>query len=353
MATGSGCREASSSEDERWGTWTPAKVSADAAAGAARADEGGTKADDDRWSSEERWGNWTPAQVSADAAAGAARADEGGTKADDDRWSSEERWGNWTPAQVSADAAAGAARADEGGTAADFVPPPAAAAPKRQVAAPKRQAGWCKERRRQRFALLAASLKSHDTELADEDRRSEMAGARAADILSARKALRSSRISAAGATAAPDAAAGAAVDPDSHDECAVGVSGFRAGGSADAPVLGHDPALATRGEAAPGRWRWGGGRWHYCAPALGPPTGGHGCPQSADPKRTALNRKKKARKAASLQRYFERFEAMDKDAAKKDAADRCYKRFYYEHLQQLRGACPPSTASEASGSASL
>ena len=136
------------------------------------------------------------------------------------------------------------------------------------------------------------------------------------------------------------------MDWDSHDEVAVGDSGFRAGASTDAPALRQDPAPTTRAEAPRRRWRWVNGQWRSRPCALGPPTGGHDCPASADPAVTMRNRKKKARKAASFERYLQGLETMDKDAAIQDATDRVYDRFYQHHLQQLR-----DVASQASGSA--
>ena len=208
--------------------------------------------------------------------------------------------------------------------------------------------GIATPRRKLRCSTRTTAAKQEtETEVAVESARREMARARAADIRRPREAVRFPGHSAAGSRAAPDAAAGAAVDGDSEDEVAVGVSGCRAGGSADAPRPRQDPA--DRAAAPQWQGKRGRNRWR----AKGPESGGHGCPQSADPEVTARNRRKKARKAAAQERFFARLETMSEDAKTKDAWDRSYDRYYRQHMLELRQARRSRTASEASGSTSF
>ena len=194
-------------------------------------------------------------------------------------------------------AAAGAAGGDEGGTSPEFV---------RSSSEERHDSGTTRKRRRElprntsaravpkrlycaRRAWFQASEWVRDTEAAVELMRSQMAGARAADVCASRKAARFFGRSAVGPSAAPDAAAGAAVEGDSDDEAAAGAAvegdSDDEGSSADAPRPSQDPAARRRHGQGPNLCR-----------AKGPEGGGHGCPQSADPRRTERNRRKKARK---------------------------------------------------------
>ena len=182
--------------------------------------------------------------------------------------------------------------------------------------APRREVFSAQQKRRQREPWAAASATVHDTTAAAPD-------------------------ATAGATA------GAVVDPDGEEEAAVGLSGLAAGGSADAPA--PPPGPYGPGSTHPQRGRWW---WYNRTRATGPYSGGHGCPQSADPRVTEGNRRKKERKAAAQQRWQARLENMDEDAKRKDAWDRTYDRCYREQLVQFREAHRQRTAGEASESPS-
>ena len=245
-------------------------------------------------------------------------------------------------------AAAGAAGGDEGGTSPEFV---------RSSSEERHDSGTTRKRRRElprktfaravpkrlycaRRAWFQASEWVRDTEAAVELMRSQMAGARAADICAARKAARSFGRSAAGPTAPPDAAAGAAVEGDSDDEVAARVSGVRAGSSADAPRPWQDPAARRRDGQGPKRCR-----------AKGPEGGGHGCPQSADPLRTERNRREKARKAAAQERYFAGLLTKSEAAQRQDAWERSLERFQRYHMRELRQARRSRSSRVAAGAA--
>ena len=161
-----------------------------------------------------------------------------------------------------------------------------------------------------------------------------MAGARA------RQADHFCGHSAARQKTAPAAAAGAAVDADGANEVAVGGSGSRACGSADAWWSTSPAGRAQPGAAAQRR-----GKWRRNSPSVrsrvkGPESGGHDCPQSADPRRTERNRRKKAKKAAAQERFFASLGNIDQAVYREQAKDRIFERFYHERVRRLEGARP-------------
>ena len=193
-------------------------------------------------------------------------------------------------------------------------------------------------RKLRRSTRSTAAKQETETEVAEESARREIARALAADLRRRREAARFPGHSAAASRAAPDAAAEAAVDGDSEDEVAVGVSGCRAGGSADAPRPRQDPSAGP----------WQGKRRRHRLFPKGPEGGGHGCPQSADPRVTARNRRKKARKIAAAERFWARVETMGQDAQVTDAWDRSVERYYRQHMLELAEGGRSRTVSDSS-----
>ena len=192
---------------------------------------------------------------------------------------------------------------------------------------------WSAKERKRRRELSAEAHQGGPTGAGGSSR--QMAGARA------RQADHFCGHSAARQKTAPAAAAGAAVDADGANEVAVGGSGSRASGSADAWWSTSPEGRAEPG-AAPQRqgtsWRRNSPSVRFCV--KGPQTGGHDCPMSADPRRTERNRRKKAKKFAAAERFLASAGDIDIAVYREQAKDRIFERFYCQQVRRLETARP-------------
>ena len=68
--------------------------------------------------------------------------------------------------------------------------------------------------------------------------------------------------------------------------------------------------------------------------------GGPECVLSADPRRTERNRRRKAKKAAAQERFFESLGSLDLAVYREQAKDRIFERLYHERVRRLEGARP-------------
>ena len=136
----------------------------------------------------------------------------------------------------------------------------------------------------------------------------------------------------------PAAAAGAAVDADGANEVAVGGSGSRACGSADAWWSTSPAGRAQPGAAAQRRGKWRRNSHSVRSRVKGRARGGPKCVLSADPRRTERNRRKKAKKVAATERFLASLGNTDLAVYREQAKDRIFERLYHERVRRLEGA---------------
>ena len=120
---------------------------------------------------------------------------------------------------------------------------------------------------------------------------------------------------AAGVRDAEDATAGAVVEGPAE------TGSLPASSSDRGPPPGGVAQGRWKGWYDPKRWHMVGGREMYRAYGEGPETGGHDCPQSADPRRTERNKRKKEKKER-----IRREREADQTKAETEAWRRSYER---------------------------